>query len=79
MDTPLPQEPPTLTSFEEQWRGQLFKMSVASQVSNIGRTKLFRLLKTGQITAKRCGGANLIIGESLGRYVDQLPIWPNAS
>lgn len=79
MDTPSTQKPRTLPCFEELWRGQLFKTPVACQVSNIGRTKLFSLLQDGQITAKRCGGANLIIGESLGRYIDQLPIWPNAS
>ncbi len=73
MDTIIPRS--ALPSFEDLWREQLFKTPVACRVSGIGRTKLFALLAAREVAAKRCGGVNLIVGESLGRYVDQLPDW----
>jgi hypothetical protein len=70
----------TLPSFEKEWAGRLFKTPQACKVSGIGRTKLFALLAAGEVAAKRHGGVNLVIGESLGRYVDGLPVWqPGAS
>ncbi len=64
-----------LPSFEAEWRGKLFKTPQACKTSGIGRTKLFALLASGEVAAKRHGGVNLIIGESLGAYVDRLPAW----
>lgn len=66
---------PTIPSFEAEWRGRLFKTPQAVKISGIGRTKMFALLAAGEVRAKRNGGVNLIIGESLGRYVDGLPEW----
>jgi hypothetical protein len=62
-------------SYAKLWAGQLFKVTKACEVSGIGRTKMFELLRSGAVPALRSGAATLVIGEGLGAHVDSLPTW----
>lgn len=48
------------------------KISVAVQMTGIGRTKLYELIKDGQIEAIKVGTATLVPVDSLRRFLDGL-------
>lgn len=47
-----------------------YSVSDACRVSSIGRTKLYALLKSGQLEARRIGGRTLIPAASLRRLIE---------
>ena len=55
------------------------KISVAVQITGIGRTKLYELIKDGQIEAIKVGTATLVPVDSLRRFLDGLRRTPPAS
>ncbi len=48
------------------------KISVAVQITGIGRTKMYELINDGQIEAIKVGTATLIPVDSLRRFLDGL-------
>jgi excisionase family DNA binding protein len=48
------------------------KISVAVQMTGIGRTKMYELIKDGQIEAIKVGTATLVPVDSLRRFLDGL-------
>lgn len=48
------------------------KISVAVQITGIGRTKMYELIKDGQIEAVKVGTATLVPVDSLRRFLDGL-------
>jgi excisionase family DNA binding protein len=48
------------------------KISVAVQMTGIGRTKMYELIKDGQIEAIKVGTATLVPVDSLRRFLDRL-------
>ena len=56
-------------------------MTVAEAVaySGIGRTKLYDLVKLGQLTPKKLGTRTLILTEELDAYVRSLPDMKSAA
>lgn len=48
------------------------KISVAVQMTGIGRTKMYELIKEGQIEAIKVGTATLVPVDSLRRFLDGL-------
>lgn len=55
------------------------KISVAVQMTGIGRTKLYELIKDGQIEAIKVGTATLVPIDSLRRFLDGLRRTPPPS
>ncbi|MEA3533221.1 helix-turn-helix domain-containing protein [Rhizobium sp. CC-YZS058] len=47
--------------------------------SGIGRTKLYELVKLGQLTPKKLGTRTLIITEELDAYIRSLPDMKSAA
>ena len=47
-----------------------YSIADACRVTSIGRTKLYALLKTGQLEARRIGGRTLIPAASLRRLIE---------
>lgn len=48
------------------------KISVAVQMTGISRTKMYELIKDGQIEAIKVGTATLVPVDSLRRFLDEL-------
>jgi excisionase family DNA binding protein len=48
------------------------KISVAVQITGIGRTKMYELIKDGQIETIKVGTATLVPVDSLRRFLDEL-------
>jgi excisionase family DNA binding protein len=55
------------------------KISVAVQMTGIGRTKMYELIKDGQIEAIKVGTATLVPVDSLRRFLDELRRRPPSS
>ena len=47
-----------------------YSIADACRVSSIGRTKLYALMKSGQLEARRIGGRTLIPAASLRRLIE---------
>jgi excisionase family DNA binding protein len=45
----------------------------ACRVSGLGRTTLYAALKTGALSARKCGRRTLILAADLERFLDGLP------
>lgn len=48
-------------------------ISEVVRITGIGRTKLYELLQTGQISAVKLGSRTLVKGESLRTFIAELP------
>lgn len=51
----------------------LYRVDEARAALGVGLTKLYELLASGELEAKRLGRRTLITAESLERYVESLP------
>ena len=47
----------------------------AMALARVGRTTLYKLLKTGQIAARKVGHKTLIAAQPLRDYLDALPVY----
>lgn len=45
----------------------------AIKISGLARSRIYILLAEGKLEARKAGRRTLIIGESLRRYIDELP------
>jgi excisionase family DNA binding protein len=50
-----------------------YSIEEASNASGIGRTLLFRAIKQGKLTARKCGRRTIILRDDLARYLEGLP------
>jgi hypothetical protein len=51
----------------------LVTVAAARAIAGVGTTKLYELIGTGILDARKAGTRTLITGESLRRYADTLP------
>ncbi len=49
------------------------------KVSNIGRTKIYQAIGSGELIAKKCGSRTIITPKHLAAYIDNLPVADFAS
>ena len=54
---------------------EIMAMTIAEAVrtSGIGRTRLYELMASGEIAARKCGARTLILAASLREYLARLP------
>lgn len=50
-----------------------FNITGAVAASGLSRTRIYDLLRSGELEAVRCGGRTLVRGSSLRAYLDGLP------
>ena len=50
----------------------------AAAAIGLGRSKLYELMRAGEINAKKSGGRTIIPVSELQRFIDALPQTPNA-
>lgn len=56
-----------------------YRPSEAVRVSGISRSRLYELIASGDIPAKKLGGCTLILRESLLAYLASLPAYNDAA
>jgi excisionase family DNA binding protein len=62
------------TSEPGQIIGQIaLSIEEACKLSNLGRTKLYELIKSGALTARKCGRRTIIIRSELEAVLKALP------
>ena len=49
------------------------------KVSNIGRTKIYQAIGSGELIAKKCGSRTIILPKHLEAYLESLPVADFAS
>ena len=58
-------------------RGGLFRVSLtpdeAAESAGLSRTRIFEAIRSGTLTARKCGKATIIETEELARWVRSLP------
>lgn len=58
-------------------RGSLFRVSLtpdeAAESAGVSRTRIFEAIRSGTLTARKCGKATIIEPEELARWVRTLP------
>lgn len=50
----------------------LYKVTDVAQVLSLSRTKVYELVRSGELTSVRIGGSRRVRGEDLARYVESL-------
>lgn len=50
-----------------------YKIKTAIEVSGIGRSRLYELMKAGKIAGRKEGRTTLVLADSLHAYVESLP------
>lgn len=50
----------------------LYKVADVAQVLSLSRTKVYELVRSGELPSVRIGGSRRVRGEDLSRYVESL-------
>lgn len=50
----------------------LYKVTDVAQVLSLSRTKVYELVRSGELASVRIGGSRRVRGEDLARYVESL-------
>lgn len=50
-----------------------FRIEEAADLSGIGRTTLYAAIKSGDLTAHKCGRRTIVLFDDLRRYLNRLP------
>jgi excisionase family DNA binding protein len=52
-----------------------YRPAAAAQYIDVSRSRLYELIQTGQIEARKLGSATVVLRTELDRYLASLPIW----